>query len=233
MALTNYYVNVADWPKAAAELEALIRKSPNPKKPGPHLQDTLAAVYYRAGRRAEAQKLADKLIDDNNENASAQLLRGLLYLDTHEYELAVLHFNDVVANHADSAPAEYLLARASFGGGKEQTALQHMERALHLNEELLPARLWLIDFHLKHGSNDVALNLAQATPEIQADAPEIVIMTALCTPSTELSPEQQAALQRALAARPKFILNYENQGMSTLLRKYGTPLREQDRKSVV
>lgn len=227
LALTNYYVNIADWPKAAAQLEALIRKSPDPKKPDPQLLDTMAAVYYRAGRRAEALKLADKLIDDNNADANAQLLRGLLHLDAHEFELAVLHFNDVIANHPDSAPAEYLLARASFGAGKEQTAQQHMERALQLNGELLPARLWLIDYHLKHASNHVALDLARGTPEIQSGVPEIVIMTALCDPSTELSSEQQASLQHALLARPKFIVNYENQGMATLLRKYGAPVREQ------
>jgi tetratricopeptide (TPR) repeat protein len=226
MGLINYYVNIGDWSKAVKELEALVQKTDS-KKPDPQLLDTLAAVYYRAGRSAEAQKLADQLIAQNNQDATAQLLRGLLHLDAHEYEVAVLNFNNVIGNHPDSAPAEYLLARASFGAGKEQTAVQHMERALQLDSELLPARLWLIDFHLKHASADVGLDLARATPEIQRAMPEIVIMSALCSPSTDLSPDGQVALQRALLARPKFIVNYENQSMALLLRKYGGPVREQ------
>ncbi len=52
MAVINYYVSVADWPKAIIELESLVKK-----KPDTHSRNLLAAVYYRGGRLADAEKL--------------------------------------------------------------------------------------------------------------------------------------------------------------------------------
>ena len=42
MALANYYLNLGDWPKAVAELERLIKQSPDANS-----RDLLAAAYYR------------------------------------------------------------------------------------------------------------------------------------------------------------------------------------------
>jgi Flp pilus assembly protein TadD len=222
MALANYYVTNSDWPKAAAEVESLAKKNTDPK-----LRETLAALYYRASRRDDAKKLAEQLIREKKGDASAHLLLGLLHLDAHEYEPAIAEFDDVLHDQSDSASAEYLLGLASFGAGKEQVAAQQMEHTLQLNNEMLPARLWLMDYHLKRGSNEVALNLVHGTPPSQASAPDIVIMTALCNPLADLDTEQQAKLQRALILRPRLILTYLDLGMTTLLRKYGAPLREQ------
>ncbi len=215
-------MNIADWPKATAELEALVKKQPDPNSRG-----LLAAVYYRGGRLADSQKLVAQLIEENNQDANAHLLNGLMHLDAREYDVAASEFEHILHYRADSASAQYLLALASYGAGKEQLAQQQMERALELNHELLPARLWLVDYHLRRGSVSVALDLARGAPGRQAYAPEIIIMTALCDPLTPLNPQQQVALQRALLARPRLIPAYENLGMITLLRKYGTPLREQ------
>jgi Flp pilus assembly protein TadD len=102
-----------------------------------------------------------------------------------------------------------------------------MEHSLKLSNDFLPARLWLIDYYLRRGSNDVGLNLARTAPESQRGAPEIVIMMALCDPVADLGLEQQAALRRALLLRPSFITNYADQGITTLLRRYGGPLLDQ------
>ncbi len=155
------------------------------------------------------------------------MLSGVIHLDKREYDPAVAEFQQVLHFEADSAPAMYLLALGSYGVGKEITALQNMERALRKDNQLLPARLWLIDYHLKRGSSGVSLDPARGVPESQASAPEIVIFTALCDPEAELNREQRNRLFRALLARPQFIAGYQNLGMATLLRKYGTPWREE------
>jgi len=222
MALTNYYMNLSDWPKAAAELEPLVKKNPDANSRG-----LLAAVYYRGGRRADAKKLADQLIQENNRDANAHLLSGLLRMDAREYDLAAADFDHVLSYQADSAAAQYFLALAAYGAGKEHVAQQEMEQALKLNRALLPARLWLMDYHLRHGSKEVVLNLVRQTPEGQLSTPEVVVANLLCNSDTDLSPEQQNELQRALLARPSLIMSYPNQGMTKLLRKYGSSLRAQ------
>jgi tetratricopeptide (TPR) repeat protein len=221
MALPSYYVRIGDWPKAAAELESMVKK----KSDAP-TRSLLAAVYYRAGRRDEARKLAEQLVTQTADSG-AHLLCGLIHLDAREYEAALLEFERVVRDQHDSAVAAYLMARASYGAGKEQVGVEQMERALNLNHELLPARLWLIDYYLKRGSADTALDVAQGVPENQSAAPEIIVLKALCQPEERFTLQEQTALQRALLARPQFILAYQNLGMTTLLRKYGAPLREQ------
>jgi tetratricopeptide (TPR) repeat protein len=221
-ALASYYVKTADWPKATTELERLVKQNPEEQS-----RDLLAAVYYKGGRRADAQKLAQQLIQENSEDANAHLLNGLFHLDAREFQRAGAEFDQVIHFRSDSAPAQYLLALASFGAGKPQVAVQQMEHALQLNKELLPARLWLMDYHLKRKAKEVVLNLARETPERQLSTPGIVVMSALCSPEDELSPEQQTSLQNALLDQPLLILNYANQGMPALLLKYGGPLRKQ------
>jgi tetratricopeptide (TPR) repeat protein len=222
MALASYYVRIADWTKAAAELESLVKK--NPDEP---TRSLLASVYYRAGRRAEAKKLAEQMIGESSSEPGPYLVSGLLHLDAREYDAALLQFDRVLREQHDSETAEYLLALASYGSGRDQVAVEHMERALKLNGKLLPARLWLVDYNLKRGSNLAALNTARGAPPEQAGAPEIVILSALCDPTARLTLEQQASLQRALLAKPQFILTYENLGMTTLLRQYGGGLRDE------
>jgi Flp pilus assembly protein TadD len=214
-------MNVTDWTKASAELESLLKKGSDV-----HLRDLLAAVYYRDGRVAEAQKLAVQLIKEEPQDTDARMLKGAIHLDKREYTPASQEFDQVLHFTPDSAPALYFLALASYGEGKEQLAQQQMERSLNLKKELLPARVWLIDFNLKRGSSSVALDLARSAPGRQEYAPEIVILRALCEPLTPLDSEQQKSLLRALLLRPQFITEYQNLGMFTLLRKYGNPFRE-------
>jgi Flp pilus assembly protein TadD len=224
MALTDYYVQLADWAKAATELEALVKKSG--KNPDAAARSLLAAVYYRGHRPADAQKLAAELIKESPD-PGAHMVYGLLHLDGRNYQGAILEFNQVLHTNPESAAAQYLLALAYIGAGKEQMGVQQMAQTLKLNNEFLPARLWLIDYYLRRGSEDAAWGSLRGLPESQASVPEVIIMTALCDPLADFTPEQQQSLRHALLVRPQFISVYENYGITTLLRRYGGPLREQ------
>ncbi len=219
MALANYFINMSDWNAAIAELERLRTRFPDVVT-----RNLLAASYYRSGRWAEAEALARQLISENDHNREAHMLLGALHLGHRDYDEAAQQFNHVLHDAPDSATALYFLAMASYGAGKEALALQQMEKALDLRKDLLPARIWLIDHHLKRGSNGVALELVRGAPGRQAYAPEIILYRDLCDPLAGLSAEQIAALRRALLLRPRFISEYENLGMFTLLRKYGGDL---------
>ncbi|GEM_PF-1757635 len=248
-ALANYYVAIGDWPKAVAEAENLVksgeggaararrgwlarklaffRKDSEAEQevvPLRDLRDLLASVYYRAGRRGEALRLDETLLREDGNDETAHMLRGMLYLDSREFEPAMLQFDHVLHAVPDSAPAEYLLALAAFGAGKEQLALQRMEHCLHTNQAMMLARMWLMDYHLRRGSDGVVLDLARTAPSVQSQAPEVVIMAALSDPGASLGPEQQDALRQALLARPELIPAYARFGMSTLMTKYGGPL---------
>ncbi len=225
-ALSAYYIRIGDWPAAAAELEADAKKNSGDTQ----TRSLLAAVYYRGGRRDDAKRLTAQLL--STKDSGAHLLNGVLHLDAKEFDEAIAEFDFIVRDHRDSVPATYLLGLAQHGAGREQVAVQQMEHALYLEPDMLPARLWLIDYHLRRGSNNAALDMAHNAPENQAGAPEIVIFRALADANVSFSVAEQTALHRALLARPDFIPAYENYGMTTLLRKYGAPLRDDLEKLV-
>jgi tetratricopeptide (TPR) repeat protein len=222
LALANYYVNIGDWPEAVTEVERLAKKN---KDAG--TRNMLAEVYYFAGRRGDALKLTQQLIDENNQDTRARMLRGMLLLNTQQFDSAIGEFTHVLYYQSDLAPAHYFLAVASMATGAEQIALQHMERALQINKGMVSARLWLIDYHFKRGDKTAALNLAREAPEKQQSMPEFVVIRAVCSGEPNLTLDQQSQLQNALLAKPGLIMDYADVGLAPFLKLYGGPVRDQ------
>ncbi len=222
LALATYYMSVSDWHNATNELERLVKKSPDNQT-----RNMLADVYFFTGRRADALKLTDQLISENNQDTRARMRRGMMLLQGQQYEDAVGEFTHVLYYQSDLAPAHYFLASASMSTGNEQIALQHMDRALQLSKAMIPARLWLIDYHFSRGDREGALALARETPESQKETPEFVVIRVICGGETTLTLDQQSEFQRALLAKPKLILDYADVGLAPYLKLYGGPVRDQ------
>ena len=222
LALATYYMDSNDWKNAANELERLVGKKPDTQN-----RNLLADVYFFSGRRGDALKLTEQLIAENNQDTRARMRRGLLLMQTQQYEAAVGEFTHVLYYQNDLAPAHYFLGSASMSTGNEQIALQHMERALQLSRGMIPARMWLIDYHFSRGDKSAALILAREAPDSQRATPELVVMRTICGGEPSLTLEQQSELQKALMTKPKLILDYADAGLAPYLRQYGGPIRDQ------
>ena len=202
--------------------------SQDQKDPTVLLRESLAEVYYLAGRRADAQKVAEELIKENNQDVRARLLKGMMHVNQQQYDDAVTEFTHVLYFQPDLVPAHYWLAVASMATNNEQVALQHMERALQLNKGMLRARIWIIQYDLDRGSKDAAFSLAREAPDSQQTAPELRLVRAICSADGQLSPEQQVDFQQAILAEPSLVMTYANRGLVPLLRQYGAaPVRDQ------
>jgi tetratricopeptide (TPR) repeat protein len=221
LALATYYVDISDWKDATAELERLSKK--NGDVPTRNL---LADVYFFTGRRGDALKMTEQLIAENNQDTRARMRRGLLLLQSQQYEAAVGEFSHVLYYQSDLAPAHYFLGSASMATGNEQIALQHMERALEISKGMIPARMWLIDYHFSRGDKEAALNLARNVPDSQKETPEFVVIRTICGSDTSLNLDQQSELQKALMAKPGLILTYADVGLAPFLKLYGGPVRD-------
>jgi tetratricopeptide (TPR) repeat protein len=222
LSLATYYVNISDWQNAINELERLIKKDPDTGT-----RNMLADVYYFSGRRGEALKLTEQLIAENNQDTRARMRRGMLLMQTGQYEAAVGEFTHVLYYQSDMAAAHYFLGAASMATGNEQVALQHMERALQVSKGMVSARLWLIDYHFRRGDREAALALAREAPDSQKETPDLVVVRVVCNTDTALTLDQQSELQKALLAKPGLILDYADVGLAPFLKLYGGPVRDQ------
>jgi tetratricopeptide (TPR) repeat protein len=127
------------WPAAEASLRDAVSIAPN-LVPA-HL--SLAEVYEKQNKKAEAAATYRKILEINPKHAESHLALGRLAEKTGQKERAIFHYEQVIQYNPDSFLAHYRLGLIRRQRKQIAMAVHHFSKAVHLSPEHQAARYWL------------------------------------------------------------------------------------------
>ncbi len=211
--LASYYLAQHLWPKGIAELERVIKEHPDDT----YNQDRLAGAYLVSGQHAKAKGLVTTLLAANAIDPQTNMLAGILEFQEGQADAALVHLNNSM-EYRPSATAQFFIGAAQDRKGDQQQAQVAMTRALHLNPDLLGARIWLAEYWLRQSSPMTALSLLQQDP--QAKNPAALEQLLLARVYSALGKYDLATkeLEQVRAQHPDVVPSYTQTALKYLLK---------------
>jgi tetratricopeptide (TPR) repeat protein len=219
--LPTLYMLGGEPAKAIPLLEALSGKYPK-KKLQPGVWHALALAYYLAGRRADAERTLQALLQEDSQFAEGRLLYGMLHLQAGRAKEAIGEFTHVVNQRSDSPVVLFLLALANAADNNGQLAEQQAKKAMDIDPSFLAARTWLVERFLHAGAAAPALAHVREAPPFLRTVPELQVLAAI---ALVISGQERAAaqeIQSVLKAQPKLLFRYYQKGFASQLSRLET-----------
>ncbi len=118
-----------------------------------------ATLYARQADWNKAQKLCQRVLEENQGNMAAHLLLGKIFLVRNKLEDAEIHLNQVAVAQPNNIDAQLLLARCQMLNKKESVAINTLKKALKSNPGNKKLRLQLVRFYLFKKNYDQAISV--------------------------------------------------------------------------
>ena len=171
-----------DYERAAQYLEEAVEIAPDFYE----AQNALGVEYQRLARLDEAIGRFEIAMELNPNAAEPVLSLGILYLQDTDLQLAESkteeaqtsfdksfgYLEEAVERDATSASAQYYFGVALFKTGANQQALDRLNRALALNEQLYSVRLMLANVYIAEGDREAALDQLETYISEYPDSPQ-------------------------------------------------------------
>ncbi len=171
-----------NYERSAQYLEEAVEIAPNYYA----AQNALGVEYERLGRVDEAISRFEIAMELNPNAPEPVLSLGVLYLqdsDLHfasskpedaqaSFEKAFGHLEAAVERDSTSATAQYYFGVALFKTGANEQALDRLNRALALNEQLYSVRLMLANVYISQRDYEAALNELETYISEYPDSPQ-------------------------------------------------------------
>ena len=171
-----------DYERSAEYLEEAVEIAPDFYE----AQNALGVEYERLGRQDEAIGRFEIAMELNPNAPEPVLSLGILYLqdtdrqlgesNTEEaqasFEKSFGYLEEAVERDATSAIAQYYFGVALFKTGQNEQALDRLNRALALNEQLYSVRLMLANVYLAERDSEAALDQLETYISEYPDSPQ-------------------------------------------------------------
>ena len=155
-ALAEYYLAVGKEPAARAILEPLL-KDPRASSTA---NARLAMLDYKAGRKDDAYRRLDAVLQKDEGNLQALLVKSDLALSDGKTDEALAAASAATKRHPDSAPAFFALGRAEATSKRQDAAISAYQEVLRLNPRATVAKVALSQLNLAQGRADASLGFA-------------------------------------------------------------------------
>ncbi|MEP7362430.1 MAG: tetratricopeptide repeat protein [Acidobacteriota bacterium] len=167
----DFFFRIGAFEAAIHEYELGIQAQPNLKK---DYQKRIVEVMNLQGRRADAVALANKVVEENKDDAEAQAIRASLRMrggSREDVETSIKEFQSIISRMPDNPVVRFNLGEALMSKGELDQARVQFDEAIKLRSSYLPPRLALSRIHLLKGEFPKAKQLSE---EILQQAPRSI-----------------------------------------------------------
>jgi tetratricopeptide (TPR) repeat protein len=220
--LSSFYFFEKDLGKAIQEMEAALQAD----RGDIATKNRLAGAYYLAGRFADSRRVTDELLKQDDQNLRARMVSALLMVEEGKNQESLMEYNFVLHFLPDSAPLHYFIGLAYQREHKSEVAQLHMEQALKLDKNLMVARLWMADYHLRTGAYDAAFGTLREAPDEQFKSPLLRLRLASAYQGLHRDAEACAEIRAILAVNGEWIPKYYDAGFGKVLDKCTEVVRQ-------
>jgi tetratricopeptide (TPR) repeat protein len=164
----DFYFRIKDYDSAQKSYEAGIAAQPSAKA---SYQKRLVEMLALQGRRAEAVALAEKLVEENKDDAEAEAIRASLRLrggNREDLDQSIKELQAVISRMPDNPVVRYNLGEALAARGDLDQARVQLQESIKLRAAYLPPRLSLARIHLAKGEFPQARQLAEQVISVSA-----------------------------------------------------------------
>ncbi|MCC6291022.1 MAG: tetratricopeptide repeat protein [Bryobacterales bacterium] len=144
----DFYFRIGAFDSAITEYEAGIQTDPGAKK---DYQKRIVEVMNLQGRRGEAVALANKVVEENKDDAEAQAIRASLRMrggSKEDVDTSIREFQSIIARMPENPVVRFNLGEALMAKGELEQARVQFEEAIKLRSSYLPPRLALSRVYL-------------------------------------------------------------------------------------
>src|SRR5262249_47491010 len=169
LALADYYVTTNHHDAARQVLLPLRQDKDRAVSVAARLR--LAAMDYAAGRKTEAYRTLDALIQDRPRDEQPRLTKARWLLADGDAAQAAREAGIVVKANGESAPAQYIAGVAAFASGNLRDAETAFHQVLNINPRAAAAELQLARVHLAQGDAAGALSASRRAAQLEPQDP--------------------------------------------------------------
>ena len=120
-------------------------------------QKRILEVLMRQGKRTEAARLNDEILQAHPDDSDARGLQASLILERGEVQKAMDELQQVVRSAPENFVARFNLGRAHMAKGEVEQARQQFEHSVRLRPDYIPPQLALAHLHITRREFDMAL----------------------------------------------------------------------------
>lgn len=157
-ALFSMYETIKDS-KASEQLLLQIIDEQRNEPNGLKAKGFLATRYLSAGKKDEAIKMIDEIIEKDARNEQALTLKAGLEIDSHDYDNAVAHLRTVLRDNPNSTRTLVLLAKVHDITGDNALAEEHYLKAFEASKHAPEYGLEYANYLVKRKQDDRALKV--------------------------------------------------------------------------
>jgi putative PEP-CTERM system TPR-repeat lipoprotein len=196
------HLRAGEFDHAISRVLAMLSGRPNDAA----VQALAGTVFAASGDRAEARKyLARALQLDSGLPAATLALANLEELDGN-YSAATRLYRLLVDRKLDSALPMLALARIAEQQGDQAAMLDWMERAYqHAPNDITP-RMFLAEYHLRHGAPDKARTLIDEAQQIASREPALLAMKGRALMAQQKYRKAIQSLNELIAMQPDSVI---------------------------
>jgi tetratricopeptide (TPR) repeat protein len=154
--LSEYYVAVKNDAAARQMLLPLL----NDQRAAASANLRLAALDYKGGHADDAFKRLASVLDKDQSNLDALLLKSTILLSEKKTDEALASANAAVERHPSSTAALFVLGRVQTLRNQPEVAVHAFEEVLRLNPRATAAKVALAQLQLAAGHSDTSVVLA-------------------------------------------------------------------------
>lgn len=165
--LADYYLGMNRPNDALPLLESMSKETT-------HIAEAkarIAAIQFTQGKKAEANKTIDEVLEKQPNNAMLLLAKARLLLADRNINDAVTKVKAAVTADPRSIGAHYMLGSLQVSRGEAEEAMASFREVLKLNPRAVAAQLQLSQLELSRGSSESSLQLAQDAVSNAPDNP--------------------------------------------------------------
>jgi tetratricopeptide (TPR) repeat protein len=209
LALEEYYLATGQDAPARSILQTMLD---NPST-STTANVRFAALDYRAGRRDESYRRLAAVLEKDQANLDALLVRASFQLTDGKTEEAFASARTATERHADSAAAFFALGQVQTIRHQPDAAIAAYQEVLRLNPRATSAKIALGKLELRQGRTDASLGLATealANEPHNGDAQLLYVRGLLAQGAFDRA---ELELRELLARFPKVAAVHTQQGM--------------------
>ncbi|MDQ2842489.1 MAG: tetratricopeptide repeat protein [Acidobacteriota bacterium] len=198
----DFYVRTKKYDEALQQYKAGMEENP---KQAVAYQERIVAVEQITGKHDEALKLAKDVAGKNSKDVTANEVYASLLLENgsiSDLNKSVTELKSLVQKNPTSAVLHMDLAKAYYGSGNVDGALNEALEALRQNVRILPARLLAAKIYGDRGDNGKAIEQADMVLAAEPNNPEAHVVHARALIGSGRTDNGRAELESVITNYP-------------------------------
>jgi cellulose synthase operon protein C len=213
--LGDFYFTTGDMDKAIAEYAALYQEHPKDLA----VKKNYIHLLMLKGRREEAHRLNQEILETTPDDNEALLYRGQLELSAGDVNGAASTLQTVIKNDPDNAAAHHQLGLAFQKLGNLANAESELQNAVRLRPDLVEAQRALALLAMRQGDMSTLEQAATQIINTEPASPEGYALRAVSYINRNKFAAADEDIRKAIAADPQSQLGYVQRGNLKFVQK--------------